>query len=61
MIWIGAMVCRPLLGASLNEVGAMRFGLLHPTWVDVGGNQWWIHMHIEAVSFEEIERRVAQK
>jgi len=28
---------------------------------DVGGNQWWIHTHIEDVSFEEIEKRVGQK
>ncbi len=26
---------------------------------DLSGNQWWIHTHIEDVSFEEIERRVA--
>ncbi len=26
---------------------------------DTAGNQWWIHTHIEEVSFEEVERRAA--
>ncbi len=27
--------------------------------IDMAGNQWWIHTHIEDVSFEEVERRMA--
>jgi uncharacterized glyoxalase superfamily protein PhnB len=26
---------------------------------DSAGNQWWIHTHIEDVSFDEVERRAA--